>query len=1604
MKWFCQEGNSWAVVPAREQATLFNTLAYATARYAKHIDKSMQIVKLLASRCGECVPKSPQVHWNGTKPYNKHNEVEQYEEVRKRQPPVFQIQVLRTSPNVDEMKDFEVRFVFNSLRLAHKAHGQLPKENKALLVAKASITTMTRTQNNHVYRPALKLKSLAQSLSPLPQAQGDNNDDYNPFQSSGNKLLDHQKSTVAWMLKHERTPEPFVEREIEEEVVEEIHLRLLGYATRMVVRRGGIIADDIGFGKTVMMLAIFQLQAEFDQYHYELRKNKPNSKIKALNCNMVICPRHIVRQWGEEANKFLGYRNGREFVLIEEWSDLRKSKPENHKLLIVSDSIFNEKNYMSALAYSVGHELPANRLTAKAFTEWKVGRGYKHWQASSAKKINRRKTKEKVYLLEQYSFNRIVWDEVSYENPAVASFVTNCPAVSKWLLSGTPPTRDLKDVCSMATSLGLHIARPIDLRPGLPRIANGPLLSPRTQMEEFESYGITKSSEFISERHRQAERFLAAFTACNKIDRGSHKFDVVEQVLVCPPTLAEASAYVRFQGEVRIADMDADGLKPDGIKRMKHALGYLKEPLDGEQLAFKALLHAATFPSRVQMVFSSEDSANSEASYHQRVLSDQETLLKEARQYVRYVFKKLIWLAPRLYRTIHEGRTAENQDVKDKKEYDEMTANLSECLRALNNRTLKAFQGRDNYAELAKAILPADGNDIDACIRDNKDLFGLDAIKGAKDSLLGSFSTGDDNINLMYKSHNSRWDEFYLLDPQDATNTQKLPNDDVLNLLLGIKGYTVESMEATSKTGPDRNALRAALKAHIEESLEERRISQETHEAAYERKHPGEDSGGLKELKKDDVVAILRREGLKVGAAKKKAEAIEILESHKKMSSGLGAYTTPSLSGCHAATRLPFLKGTLRIRGATKTQTNDEYCATWAAFTSACRNLYQQLAQMRCAEVFRNLESGAPVACSEDGCNSTESLALISQCGHVLCGAHRECKEYCGDGTNECVARWDNGIVELSRFLRLRDRQIIDDHLVPSNGNGTATAQSLDSKLKYVINLIRAIPENERVVLFAQHQSILEKAMEALKNEGIKCATTHNNATSSNPVEDFKKGKYKVLVMKINSAEAAGGNLTMANRVIFLTPVIGNSQHLYDSHMNQASGRCIRYGQNAERVHIYHCVMEGTIEVDVLGLRQRQKVEVEPGKALGKLVPRSSTGLEQVGSSLSSHEVWKGLNELDLSLALGFEDTRVDASGACVQQDDSENSPQHDTNDVATCHTLDQFADLPEDDRGQVRTQYDGLRTKYMWPKEDGQDYYDGDDSDDDDDSSDSDDDEPGGSDDDTSRQPPRTDDDKPNGGNNSNKPPVRKAQSGPSDDDDPRSGNDTGNPPVNKTMPTSKAQPKTQRGHEIKTPKQTGEDDLVIIHSQPVEDKSGKGNEERDRYHRGPTVAKWVGKKGFVDDRKPKSRKEHEDSVNSKSAAGLKRAKTFDAKDNDADQDESPTSKRACLRIRKRRVSYKEADVDDSNQKLGSGEGPSDEDYDPGAGEDSDPDEEVHASSNEVRYLGNEVRYLGNEDQGYAGSRVVDDPDLDIYGVSDREEKLDEKMSRKKKKSFGQQ
>lgn len=74
-------------------------------------------------------------------------------------------------------------------------------------------------------------------------------------------------------------------------------------------------------------------------------------------------------------------------------------------------------------------------------------------------------------------------------------------------------------------------------------------------------------------------------------------------------------------------------------------------------------------------------------------------------------------------------------------------------------------------------------------------------------------------------------------------------------------------------------------------------------------------------------------------------------------------------------------------------------------------------------------------------------------------------------------------------------------------------------------------------------------------------------------------------------------NLVNANHVIFVAPLLAETQYNYDSAMAQAIARCRRYRQE-KSVHIYHFAALGTIDVDILEHRHKRVDAIRnPGAA-----------------------------------------------------------------------------------------------------------------------------------------------------------------------------------------------------------------------------------------------------------------------------------------------------------------------------------------------------------------------------------------------------------------------
>lgn len=165
------------------------------------------------------------------------------------------------------------------------------------------------------------------------------------------------------------------------------------------------------------------------------------------------------------------------------------------------------------------------------------------------------------------------------------------------------------------------------------------------------------------------------------------------------------------------------------------------------------------------------------------------------------------------------------------------------------------------------------------------------------------------------------------------------------------------------------------------------------------------------------------------------------------------------------------------------------------------------------------------------------------------------------------------------------------------NADAQQSSQITVTRMLKAVDVINNIPDDEFVLVFVQFRDMAKQFTAACAKDGIGCvdATTWPTAaaarTSSGAhaqkIEKFKRtaeekkdGATKVLLLRIDSEDAAGWNLQCANHVVFLAPFVGDSAvHAWDT-MVQAVGRAHRPGQK-KVVHVYHIYGAETVEQEM---------------------------------------------------------------------------------------------------------------------------------------------------------------------------------------------------------------------------------------------------------------------------------------------------------------------------------------------------------------------------------------------------------------------------------------
>mmetsp|Transcript_62488 Transcript_62488/g.116131 ORF Transcript_62488/g.116131 Transcript_62488/m.116131 type:complete len:226 (+) Transcript_62488:1866-2543(+) len=142
--------------------------------------------------------------------------------------------------------------------------------------------------------------------------------------------------------------------------------------------------------------------------------------------------------------------------------------------------------------------------------------------------------------------------------------------------------------------------------------------------------------------------------------------------------------------------------------------------------------------------------------------------------------------------------------------------------------------------------------------------------------------------------------------------------------------------------------------------------------------------------------------------------------------------------------------------------------------------------------------------------------------------------------------------------------------------HGTKLA-ALISKLKQ----LREVDKCAKVILFVQFDELKRKVASALLECGIPSLVLQGSvAQRAKIIHDWQNNPTSLsFVLLLSLAQSASGtNLTAANHVVFLHPMLASTHEQAVSFEMQAIGRARRHGQLRDVVHVWRFVTLDTVE------------------------------------------------------------------------------------------------------------------------------------------------------------------------------------------------------------------------------------------------------------------------------------------------------------------------------------------------------------------------------------------------------------------------------------------
>lgn len=354
--------NTWTELKKSSEVKFFKEFRWLLERglvASGHRQKNAnwQMTPGIKGLCSSCAPIAPKLMWaytenNKQTPFEDPTDARDYEHSLKARPLPLTVRY-----HIDSADKIEINVGINPGTLLHRALGQL-----ALTGNTDNIKVSWRliTDDNTTPKPQFKPLALLSSQNEEPAQQ--------PLGIQKHIMRLDQLKNLAWIINQERGPKPFIEEAIVEERVTHINHRLEAKATREVLVAGGVLAHEVGFGKTLSILGLIYSQSSWDEHQAQIVVPGRIS----IKATVVFCPPHLVGQWQTEVEKFLPSTAASVLVIgtVQKFKALTILDLQASSIIIVNWKIVQNEAYTMLMAQFAGIVEPDARTSARALRSW----------------------------------------------------------------------------------------------------------------------------------------------------------------------------------------------------------------------------------------------------------------------------------------------------------------------------------------------------------------------------------------------------------------------------------------------------------------------------------------------------------------------------------------------------------------------------------------------------------------------------------------------------------------------------------------------------------------------------------------------------------------------------------------------------------------------------------------------------------------------------------------------------------------------------------------------------------------------------------------------------------------------------------------------------------------------------------------------------------------------------------------------------------------------------------------------------------------------------------------------------------------------------------